>query len=182
MPKNKGGKNFKKGAKSAFSQVEKYCTRSEGEEYAIVTKALGYARFNLTIIVNNIESPNYSMNKKTVLGRIVGKLRKRKDRINLNDLCLVGIRDWATDKSKVDIVWVYKDKGNIKKLIKYDELSEEQVLMGYETKHDDHGIEFEEQSAEDLAQMRKILDEIPKEEGGQTMTVKFNMELDFDDI
>jgi|TARA_B110000483_G_C18102538_1_gene506422 translation initiation factor 1A len=182
MPKNKGGKNFKKGAKSAFSHVEKYCTRGEGEEYAIVTKALGYARFNLTMIINDIESPNYSMNGTTVLGRIVGKLRKRKDRINLNDLCLVGIRDWATDKKKVDIVWVYKDKGNIKKLIKFDELSEEQVLMGYETKRDDCGIEFEEQSAEDLAQMRKILDDIPKEEGGQTMTVEFNMELDFDDI
>jgi len=182
MPKNKGGKNFKKGARSAFSHVEKYCTRSEGEEYAVVTKALGYARFNLTIIVNDTESPNYSMDGKTVLGRVVGKLRKRKDRINLNDLCLIGVRDWATDKNKVDIVWVYKDKGNIKKLIKYNELSEEQVLKGYETKEQDCGIEFEEQSAEDLAQMRKLLEDKPKEAGGQTVSVNFNMNIDFNDI
>ena len=111
MPKNKGGSGFKKMAKSSFSNVEKYCDRTDypGTEYMLVTKALGNLRFNGIMIVNDPKSPNKKMDGKQVLARVVGKLRKRRDRVNVNDLVLVGIRDFCTNTDKVDIVWIYKE-------------------------------------------------------------------------
>tara|TARA_B100000780_G_scaffold118308_1_gene83038 strand:+ start:5740 stop:6543 length:804 start_codon:yes stop_codon:yes gene_type:complete len=167
-----------------------YC----GKEYAIVIKLLGFGRVHVRIIANDTESPYYYMGGTVVLGIIKGKLKKRKDFINLNDIIIVGIRDWATDKSKVDIVWVYKDPGNIKKLINNNEMTESQVLSGFDIKsNNDCGIEFEEQSKEDLARMKKQLDIKPKEEGGKMMNVTYNVtdpyssneledEVDFDSI
>ena len=177
MPKNKGGSGFKKMAKSSFSNVEKYCQRTDypGTEYMLVTKALGNLRFNGTMIVNDKKSPNRKMDGKQVLARVVGKLRKRRDRVNINDLVLVGIRDFCTRKEdKVDIVWIYRDKGNIRKLIRNGELTESQVLSGIDIKEEDCGVEFTESSAEDKqAMLEAIIEATPKEVGGKLVTQDF---------
>ena len=185
MPKNKGGKNYSKGKKSSFTHVEPYCTRKHypGTEYMFVDKALGNLRFDGTLIVNDLTSPNIKMNGMKVLARVGGKLRKRRDRVDINDIVLVGIRDWATSKKKVDIVWTYKDKGNIKKLIRHNELSESQALMGRNIDIEESMVSFEEPSAEDLERMKKLEEAQPKESGCKVVesdvyTGLFNDEID----
>ena len=103
----KSSKNVK-GATGPVAE-RKMEKKSDGEEYALVTKVLGSGRFMVKINLRPSE----------VIGRICGKMRYKKakhsNRVEVGSVVLVGIRDYQ--ENAVDIVHVF-EPSEVKSLIK----------------------------------------------------------------
>ena len=94
MPKNKGGKKFKRGKKGKDEEHKKLdILKEEGQEYARVLERKGGPILSVQLLTGE-----------TVLGVIRGKLRKRMW-MSPGDIILVGIRDFQSDK--VDVIHKY---------------------------------------------------------------------------
>jgi translation initiation factor 1A len=128
MPKNtKKAKNSKN---KTVTRARELVLKTPGQEYARATKMLGNSR---------IECDCYD--NKTRLGVIRNKMRRgRRNRININDIILVTLRDFQDDK--VDIIHVYTPD-EVKKLRKMFEIPEENK------EEDMFDIEFEEEENKD---------------------------------
>ena len=114
MPKGKGGKKKRRGKNLVVNSI-KTIERETGQTYAKVTKLLGGGRFSLECYYGE-ENVKEGIIKKNKIGIIRGAMRKRVW-INLNDIVLVGIREFEDEK--VDIIHKYRPNEikNIKKFI-----------------------------------------------------------------
>lgn len=107
----KGGKNRKKGKRSRMGvQHQKLITRTEDQQYAVITKMLGDCRVELRYI-------NDMGKLVETMGIIRGKLRRRVW-MNVGNVVLVAERDY--DK-KVDIIDKYNDD-SVRKLKRRGEI------------------------------------------------------------
>ena len=101
MPKNKGGKGFKKKKNEVFDD-KKIIFKEEGQYYGLVTKMLGSGR---------VECYCYSdrggaLSSTKHMGIIRGAMRKKKIWVSVEDIVLISKRDYQEDK--VDIIHRYK--------------------------------------------------------------------------
>lgn len=101
MPKNKGGKGFKKKKNEVFDDKH-MIFKEEGQYYGLVTKMLGSGR---------VECYCYSDRGGTLsstkhMGIIRGAMRKKKIWVSVEDIVLISKRDYQEDK--VDIIHRYK--------------------------------------------------------------------------
>ena len=113
----KGGKNKKRGKRNRFGvQHQRLVTRTEDQQYAVITKMLGDCRVNLRYI-------NDDGKLVETIGVIRGKLRKRVW-MNEGNVVLVAQRDF--DK-RVDIIDKYSDD-NVRKLKRRGEIHK--LLLG----------------------------------------------------
>jgi len=111
MGKGKGGKNKKKGKRNRGGvEHQRLNTKTEDQEYAVVTKMLGDCRVHLKYI-------NKHEKLVETMGIIRGKFRRRVW-INEGNVVLVALRDYD---SKVDIIDKYSDD-NVRKLKKRGEI------------------------------------------------------------
>lgn len=106
MPKNtKKTKN----AKNTHVASRAFITKTEGQEYALVTKMFGNCRMECKCYDN-----------KTRLGIIRNKMRKGKNnKIKLDDVVIVSLRDFQDNKA--DIIHVYTQE-EIKRLLKLKQI------------------------------------------------------------
>lgn len=96
----KGGKGHRKNKKPVEEDYSKNIEyKEEGEEYAKVMALLGSGRLR-------VQLPN----KLEKLGIIPGRMRKKKmsNLISVDDIILVGIRDYQPDK--VDVLYKYNSE------------------------------------------------------------------------
>jgi translation initiation factor 1A len=96
MPKNKkGGKKFKRGKKSRMDDDKKIqcADQTEGQMYALVTKALGDRRFDVLC-----------MDGKNRMCHVAGRMKKRSF-VRVNDVVLISVRDF--EPAKGDIILKY---------------------------------------------------------------------------
>eukprot|EP01029_Cantina_marsupialis_P028741 TRINITY_DN777948_c0_g1_i1.p1 TRINITY_DN777948_c0_g1~~TRINITY_DN777948_c0_g1_i1.p1 ORF type:complete len:142 (-),score=56.91 TRINITY_DN777948_c0_g1_i1:215-640(-) len=91
MPKNhgKGGKNRRRGKKTEFEEKRELDLKTEGQEYAQVTKMLGNGRLE-----------GLCVDGKRRLCHIRGKMRKR-EWVCVGDIVLLGLREYQDDKADV---------------------------------------------------------------------------------
>lgn len=94
MPAQKG----KRRGASANTSERQLEFKTDGQEYAVVLKALGQCRFSLKITGTN----------EPVIGHVRGKLRNRGKRIAVGDLVLVGMRAFESKTRMVDILLLYR--------------------------------------------------------------------------
>lgn len=106
--KGKGGKNFKKAKNYETVDKRQIIYKTEGQEYALITKMLGNGR---------CECKCYD--GRTRLGHIRGKMHKRVW-ICIGDTVLVSLRDYQDDKA--DIIHKYTSE-ETKTLISYNEIT-----------------------------------------------------------
>ena len=107
----KGGKNKKRGKRNRFGvQHQRLVTRTEDQQYAVITKMLGDCRVNLRYI-------NDKGKLVETMGVIRGKLRKRVW-MNEGSVVLVAQRDFD---DRVDIIDKYSDD-NVRKLKRRGEI------------------------------------------------------------
>ena len=106
--KGKGGKNFKKAKNYETVDKRQIIYKTEGQEYAIITKMLGNGR---------CECKCYD--GRTRLGHIRGKMHKRVW-ISLGDTVLVSLREYQDEKA--DIIHKYTSE-ETKTLISYNEIT-----------------------------------------------------------
>jgi len=106
--KGKGGKNFKKAKNYETVDKRQIIYKTEGQEYALITKMLGNGR---------CECKCYD--GRTRLGHIRGKMHKRVW-ICMGDTVLVSLRDYQDDKA--DIIHKYTSE-ETKTLISYNEIT-----------------------------------------------------------
>ena len=99
MPKNPGGKKYKKLKHNMEISRPLELPDSE-QEFALVNKLMGNGRATVTFIKNQKETID-------ALGIISGKLRKRKQWVIAGNIVLISIREF--EKDKVDIIHVYKE-------------------------------------------------------------------------
>jgi translation initiation factor 1A len=101
MPKNKGGKGFKKQKNEVFDDKH-MIFKEEGQYYGLVTKMLGSGR---------VECYCYSdrggaLSSTKHIGIIRGAMRKKKIWVSVEDIVLISKRDYQ--EGKVDIIHRYK--------------------------------------------------------------------------
>tara|TARA_B100001113_G_C21122824_1_gene628182 strand:- start:3589 stop:4005 length:417 start_codon:yes stop_codon:yes gene_type:complete len=106
--KGKGGKNFKKAKNYETVDKRHIIYKTEGQEYALITKMLGNGR---------CECKCYD--GRTRLGHIRGKMHKRVW-ICIGDTVLVSLRDYQDEKA--DIIHKYTSE-ETKTLISYNEIT-----------------------------------------------------------
>ena len=106
--KGKGGKNFKKAKNYETVDKRQIIYKTEGQEYALITKMLGNGR---------CECKCYD--GRTRLGHIRGKMHKRVW-ICIGDTVLVSLREYQDDKA--DIIHKYTSE-ETKTLISYNEIT-----------------------------------------------------------
>jgi len=106
--KGKGGKNFKKAKNYETVDKRQIIYKTEGQEYAIITKMLGNGR---------CECKCYD--GRTRLGHIRGKMHKRVW-ISIGDTVLVSLREYQDEKA--DIIHKYTSE-ETKTLISYNEIT-----------------------------------------------------------
>ena len=95
MPINKkGGKKFKKYKKVTDEKKIMVLKEDDNEEYAKVIKLLGNGR-----LLANLKD------KTEKLCNIPGRLKRKKTWINIDDIILISIREFQTDKA--DVIYVY---------------------------------------------------------------------------
>ena len=129
MPKNKGkgGKCYRSGKKNQVlgsTPTRPLVFKEDYQEYGVVTKLLGNCRIMVKCYHDDIER----------LCIIPGSFKKR-IWINLNDVVLVGIRNYQDSKS--DIIYKYTTN-EVKKLIKVGEIKgEEEDFMGLEMENEE---------------------------------------------
>ena len=99
MPKNPGGKKYKKLKHNMEISRPLELPDSE-QEFALVNKLLGNGRATVTFIKNQKETID-------ALGIISGKLRRKKQWVVAGNIVLISIREF--EKEKVDIIHVYKE-------------------------------------------------------------------------
>lgn len=104
----KGGKNFRKAKNTQTIDKRQIIYKTEGQEYALITKMLGNGR---------CECKCYDGRKR--LGIIRGKMQKRVW-ISIGDTVLVSLRDYQDDKA--DIIHKYTSE-ETKTLISYNEIT-----------------------------------------------------------
>tara|TARA_B100001029_G_C14956479_1_gene391871 strand:- start:197 stop:613 length:417 start_codon:yes stop_codon:yes gene_type:complete len=106
--KGKGGKNFKKAKNYETVDKRQIIYKTEGQEYALITKMLGNGR---------CECKCYD--GRTRLGHIRGKMHKRVW-ISIGDTVLVSLREYQDEKA--DIIHKYTSE-ETKTLISYNEIT-----------------------------------------------------------
>lgn len=106
--KGKGGKNFKKAKNYETVDKRQIIYKTEGQEYALITKMLGNGR---------CECKCYD--GRTRLGHIRGKMHKRVW-ICIGDTVLVSLRDYQDDKADIIHKYTYEET---KTLISYNEIT-----------------------------------------------------------
>ena len=113
----KGGKNRKKRKRNRMGvQHQKLITRTEDQQYAVITKMLSDCRVELHYINDK--------GKRKTMGIIRGKLRRRVW-MNVGNVVLVAERDY--DK-KVDIIDKYNDE-SVRKLKRRGEIHPLLLMM-----------------------------------------------------
>lgn len=94
MPKNGGGKKFKRGKKFSSNQRQRELPeKAEGQQYAVLTAKRGDCRFDCM-----------TANKQICSARVPGSFRKRVW-CNVDDIVLVSVRPY--DPTMVDILYKY---------------------------------------------------------------------------
>ena len=136
----KGGKNKKRGKRNRFGvQHQRLVTRTEDQQYAVITKMLGDCRVNLRYI-------NDKGKLVETMGVIRGKLRKRVW-MNEGSVVLVAQRDFD---DRVDIIDKYSDenvrklkrRGEIHKLLLDEHDTPKKTTEGDRDEDDDIGFDF----------------------------------------
>ncbi len=144
MVNKKGGKNKKKGKRNRTSvQHQKLTTRTEDQQYGVITKMLGDCRVNVKFIDD-------SERLVETMGIIRGKLRRRVW-MNVGNVVLVAQRDY--DK-KVDIIDKYSDD-NVRKLKRMGEIHK--LLLDFDGPDDkaDDGFNFFGETEDDKVEEPK---------------------------
>ena len=119
MAKGKGKKRKKKPLTERVRSIQDLA-KTEGQEYALVSKLLGNRRVQLKC-----------MDGKDRLGRIRGNSKKKRVFINLNDYVLIGLRDWQDEKA--DVLDKYTET-EVKRLRRVKELPDEYTQIKEEEK------------------------------------------------
>ena len=102
MGRNQFGGNKQKSManKKSFEIPMRYSTCAL-ELYAKIMKAWGNGMFQIQDNDGNL-----------YIGHVRGKMRgksKRSNLIRVNDIVLVGLREWESDKKNVDILYIYEE-------------------------------------------------------------------------
>ena len=124
MAKGKGKKRKKNPETDKVRKIYDM-VKTEGQEYALVTKLLGNRRVQLKCM-DGIDR----------LGRIRGNSKKKRVFINLNDYVLIGLRDWQDEKA--DILDKYTE-AEVKRLRRVKELPSEHIQTT-----EDIGFDFDD--------------------------------------
>ena len=117
MPKNKqGGKKHKKYARHSDAFTRELIIAEDGQYYALVNKHLGNGRVNVLYI-----DPDRGGIE--ILATIRGSFRRRRGAnfVSINNIVLISLRDFQSDKC--DIIHVYKQE-EINQLKKIGEISD----------------------------------------------------------
>ena len=146
MPKKKKGKRLNNKKEETKRQLE---FKEDGQEYAIIEKALGNGRFHLQC-----------MDGKQRLGILRGKMKK-KVWVNVGDYVLVGLRDFEDDKCDIMAKYTADEARNLKA---YGELPAEAKINedNVFNQDDDMGCPFEfgdPSDEEDNPEADKVTDE-----------------------
>ena len=139
MGKKKGGKKIRRGKKQN-EQLSKRTLefKEDGQAYAKVLKNLGNCRLEVLMDDEN-----------TKLAIIPGRFRK-KVWIQVNDVLLVSIRDFQSDK--VDVIHKYI-QDEVKTLVSYGEISDKWLNNDHQEQDDDDKVDFGiESSNEDFTE------------------------------
>lgn len=121
MPNKFGGSKYKKSKKENETEINK--TRSlnlrrkniEGSEYGKVIKLLG----NMRVLVMILNRDNSMIHKNEFIGRIPGKFRRKKERINLENIVLVDLE--SLGEKKCNIIYKY-DSDEVSQLLIENEI------------------------------------------------------------
>lgn len=134
MTKSKGGSGHRKG-KNSDGGDNQLILKEDGQEYAIVTKALGDRRFSCILLGNK---------RVEILARLRGKLKnqKWKHMVLVGGYVLVSYRDFQDDKC--EIIHTYSDK-DVKDLVNLGEIEREtdETMDGVVIGDDDDQINSE---------------------------------------
>ena len=156
----KGGKNKKKGKRDRSRvQHQRLVTRTEDQQYGVITKMLGDCRVHLRYI-------NEKGKMVETMGIIRGKLRKRVW-MRVEDVVLVAQRDYD---ERVDIIAKYSDeevrklkrRGEINKLL-LDGIGESVTEVKEGSDGEDGGFDFDygvEKDATECVEKAKHVTEI----------------------
>ena len=102
MGRNKFGGNKQKAmANSKPVEIPMRYSTCELEIYAKIMKAWGNGMFEVQDNDGN-----------TYVGHVRGKMRgksKRNNLIRVNDIVLVGLREWESNKKNVDVLYIYEE-------------------------------------------------------------------------
>lgn len=136
MPKNKGkgGKNRRRGKNENEQAKRELDLKEEGQEYGQVLKILGNGRVKV-----------YCMDGKDRLANIRGKLRK-KVWINVNDIVLLGLRDYQ--ENKADIIQRY-NPDEARRLKAQNHIPDNINIDDGGTKEEDNFIAFANENDDD---------------------------------
>lgn len=171
MPKNtKKAKN----AKNTHVTTRPFITKTEDQEYALVTKLFGNCRLECSCFDN-----------KTRLGVIRNKMRRGKqNRVKLEDIVIVSKRDFQDDKA--DVIHVYTPE-EVKRLIrmkaipnykKENEHAEEDVFV-FDRKDD---YSYESSDSEEKSPLLSKPKPKPKKDDSSSEESDSSGELVIDDI
>jgi initiation factor 1A len=101
MGRNQYGGNKQKSMANKVVEVPMRYASSHLELYAKVTKACGNGMFQLE-----------DNNANIYIGHVRGKMRgksKRNNLVKLNDILLIGLREWESLKKNADILYIYEE-------------------------------------------------------------------------
>ena len=139
MGKNKFGGNKQKAMENSTQDNHVLFKQDESQIYVIVTKNLGNSSFQVTDEYNNIYTA-------IVRGKMKGRA-KRKFFININDILLVQIRDFASNKNITDIIQIYNSNHysqikNIQHLLNYNNNNNQYNHINYYNNNNNNNIIF----------------------------------------
>ncbi|EAS07745.3 eukaryotic translation initiation factor 1A (macronuclear) [Tetrahymena thermophila SB210] len=134
MPKNKGrgGKNYRRG-KNENETKRELVFKEEGMEYAQVIKMLGNGRLEV-----------FCFDGKRRIGHICGRLKK-KVWISMDDIVLVGLRDFQDDKCDILLKYLPDEVRNLKQ---YGEI-DENIKINDKSGADQADVVFEDSDSDD---------------------------------
>lgn len=138
MPKNGGGKKFKRGKKFSSNQRQRELPeKMEGQQYAVLTAKKGDCRFDCM-----------TADKQTRSARVPGSFRKRVW-CNVDDIVLVSVRPY--DPTMVDICYKY-NQSEVEQLKRDEQLpmlneqniSEEEIIIAENNNEEEVGQESDD--------------------------------------
>ena len=135
MPKAKGGHGARRGRKGGFGANRELLIKEDGEEYAQVLKILGGGRMEV-----------HCMDEVKRIAKVRGKFKKRVW-VHVNDILLVVLREFETDKCDITHVYYADEAKQLKQMGEIPskiDINENQALQNQQL-----DIKFEEEEKAD---------------------------------
>jgi len=142
MPKNTGGKKFKKN-KNYLQNTRELVLPDKDQYYALVNKLLGNCRVTVSYV-----DPKKGVIE--ILSKMRKSLKKKRQWVKVGNYVLISLRDFQDDKA--DVIHVYNDQ-EMNDLKKYGYIGSELVPKDKQSQYED--MEFADLLGDDIKVQKK---------------------------